>query len=182
MKRHGVFGNQAMGQLPSGIFGQRTPVAGLGATGGIFSGPTALGTALGSTDAAATRDKCYADCEFAWASAPDGDYLTNICQMQCDQAYAADPSNSTPAPTPVTPTPGPGGGYTPPTPLVTSTPPAPGPGGGGGGGAGTGGQQGVLDGAVTFLSGKFMGLPVGVWGVGLIVVVAAGIAVIRERG
>jgi len=166
-----------MGQLPSGIFGQKTPLAGLGEVGGIFSGPTALGTALGSTDAAATRDKCYADCEFAWASAPDGDYLTNICQMQCDNAYAADPSNGTPAPTPVTPTPESGGGYTPPP--VT---PTPGPGGGGGGGTADGGQQGVLDGAVAFLSGKFMGLPVGVWGVGLIVVVATGIAVIRERG
>jgi len=71
-----------------------------------------------------------------------------------------------------------GGGYTPPPPP----PPPPGPGGSGGGGTATGGQQGILDGAVAFLSGKFMGLPVGVWGVGLIVVVATGIAVIRERG
>jgi hypothetical protein len=102
----GIFGNQAMGQLPRGIFANQAPDGGLGVTpprlsrgvfgnrapdsgsglgevGGIFNGPTALGTALGLSEQTAGNAECQLSC----VRTSETDWDLERCRIKCDQEF-----------------------------------------------------------------------------------------------
>ena len=97
--RQGVFGNQAMGSLPKGVFGNQAmgstqgifgnPMAGLGATGGIFSGPNALGI----SDPIA-MDRCLQECYMTYTGSDD----ILMCEQYCEETSDSATKTTTVAP------------------------------------------------------------------------------------
>lgn len=240
MNRKGVFQNQAMGQLPSGIFGNQSPLSGSDG-GGIFTGPTALGiNRIGDQNGLGEQSLPNWECQTNCMKTVATDHELETCRSKCDQQYPPETYLEPEVTDPYDPYDPGGQGYDPSqgqacnsSNIISMVQMAVGasidgkwgpnsqaklnasgqtfksfaPGctgavpnytGGGGGGGGGGGAivvppgetlpvpagestAGMLDGVVKYLSSNFIFMPVGVWAVGLIVLVAGGIAVVRAR-